>query len=606
MADPMSPAAPIKACKNCARAKSKCSGYIFNTKCERCLRLKKDCGPQPTIIRRYRPLKTTTRIAQLESKLDGLVSILSTETGQHPHCVGDDLRVASDTTSEVPSNTSPPSKTSEPLVDLEQDQASTLLPQPKKFEIFHWPTLPDLENPVDRVIKMLSVCSSIVSKEHEDPETLLNRFRDPLTSQVPWIVIPPDLTASNLLQEKPFLYFNIIMAASSGNILYQRHLGQESIRYIGERLIQRGEKNLDTLQGMTVLLSWYQDHIYQHSQMNNLLQLLLSLLTDLGLYRAPQRSQKHDAFLDQIRPPRKTVEKHGPISLEEKRIVLGCYYLWSCFTFSFSKMEPPKYTANTNECCNVVANAAEQPSDRILVYLVRLQRIAERIRQNNLHEEPAPLKAPVGIYVKLSRAELAAFKNSLPDDLRHNTSILMHYSIAEIQLYDICFSLPFDPNLPLQRTELLYASQASAAAFLDAFYSIPLERYFMLTLINLGQVFQVLTSISKLCLFEGEDLDLAQMRALVDLSGVIERLCQRMEHATALYDSGGDTSTWALCGKKLRQMNSWYEARLLEDSISAGPPLPGALETLATGDGALQFDFDDDFWQGIHNSCDFV
>ncbi|KAF5871843.1 uncharacterized protein Bfra_008868 [Botrytis fragariae] len=66
-----------RACRTCALAKAKCvprpSG--LSAKCERCHRLKKDCVTQTPSIRAHKPQKTT-RVAQLEKKLDGIVNLL--------------------------------------------------------------------------------------------------------------------------------------------------------------------------------------------------------------------------------------------------------------------------------------------------------------------------------------------------------------------------------------------------------------------------------------------------------------------------------------------------------------------------------------------------
>lgn len=113
------------------------------------------------------------------------------------------------------------------------------------------PTI-NLEDATVYVRRILSTC-----EQPEDPDVQLNRFRDNLATQVPWIVIQPSFKATDLLRKSPFLYLTIILATSYDNSKRQRHLGQEAIRYISERLIQGGEKTLDILQGITVLLSWY-------------------------------------------------------------------------------------------------------------------------------------------------------------------------------------------------------------------------------------------------------------------------------------------------------------------------------------------------------------
>jgi len=189
-------------------------------------------------------------------------------------------------------------------------------------------------------------------------------------------------------------------------------------------------------------------------------------------------------------------------------------------------------------------------------------------------------------------------------------SLILQYHAVEVLLYEICFLTAYEPTIPLQRTELLHACYTAASALFDIFFSIPVEIYFTLTVVNWGQLFQGLTAISKLCLFEAEaeDFDLAQMRKAADLSGLTAKILDRMERATDLFDAGGDSTIWALSARKLRALKAWYDARIVEESASQ-------TQTLATPDGTFaeanevsfetRFDFDDDFWQETNNGWGF-
>ncbi|TGO50023.1 hypothetical protein BOTNAR_0409g00110 [Botryotinia narcissicola] len=70
-----------KACVNCAKAKVKCVEMNGVAACERCHRLTKDCQPITRIKRRKQVKRTAAaRTAELEQKLDGLVSLLTAAT----------------------------------------------------------------------------------------------------------------------------------------------------------------------------------------------------------------------------------------------------------------------------------------------------------------------------------------------------------------------------------------------------------------------------------------------------------------------------------------------------------------------------------------------
>lgn len=91
----------------------------------------------------------------------------------------------------------------------------------------------------------------------KDPDALLSIFQTRLASQVPFVVIPPNMTAKAFSREKPFLYMVVMMAASYEDSGTQLALGKKILEYIAERLILRGEKSMDLLQGLLIYICWF-------------------------------------------------------------------------------------------------------------------------------------------------------------------------------------------------------------------------------------------------------------------------------------------------------------------------------------------------------------
>lgn len=106
---------------------------------------------------------------------------------------------------------------------------------------------------VDEHFSHKSASSEPVSK---NPEDLLSIFRRDMARQVPFISIPPQISAQALSQENPFLYRAIITVASYHDSLHQIQLGQELVKYLTEHLVMLGEKNIDLLQGLLVYITW--------------------------------------------------------------------------------------------------------------------------------------------------------------------------------------------------------------------------------------------------------------------------------------------------------------------------------------------------------------
>src|SRR6478609_232065 len=84
------PAGYGRACTACQRAKCKCILRASGQDCERCHRLGKPCQPMATSRKRVAKKSTSSRTAQLEEKLEDLVTILraSQPSNGHLHSAG--------------------------------------------------------------------------------------------------------------------------------------------------------------------------------------------------------------------------------------------------------------------------------------------------------------------------------------------------------------------------------------------------------------------------------------------------------------------------------------------------------------------------------------
>ncbi|KIH87554.1 hypothetical protein SPBR_04655 [Sporothrix brasiliensis 5110] len=91
------PAPYGRACANCSRAKCRCIYRTDSSDCERCHRLKKDCRPSIPVRRKAASSgaakrsssSTLSRTAQLEQKLDGLVSLLTAQNSSRAKAAAD-------------------------------------------------------------------------------------------------------------------------------------------------------------------------------------------------------------------------------------------------------------------------------------------------------------------------------------------------------------------------------------------------------------------------------------------------------------------------------------------------------------------------------------
>lgn len=89
------------------------------------------------------------------------------------------------------------------------------------------------------------------------PDELLDIFRQKLSQQASFVIVPAQMNAQALSEQKPFLYKAIIFAASYHDSVHQLALGQQFIRDITEQVVILGLHNIDLLQGLLVYVSWF-------------------------------------------------------------------------------------------------------------------------------------------------------------------------------------------------------------------------------------------------------------------------------------------------------------------------------------------------------------
>ena len=90
----------------------------------------------------------------------------------------------------------------------------------------------------------------------QDAERLLRLFREDLAVHFPFVNVP-DGSVENLHRLRPVLVMAIIVAASFRSLSQQRQLAEKLSEYLSLHVLLRGEKSLDLLQGLLVLASWY-------------------------------------------------------------------------------------------------------------------------------------------------------------------------------------------------------------------------------------------------------------------------------------------------------------------------------------------------------------
>ncbi len=256
------PAGYGHSCTNCSRTKCKCILPADGGACERCRRLGKSCQQIDTARRKSAKRTTASRTAQLEEKLDDLVSTL--KSSQHAQ---------SNSQSQPQWQMPPHSQSQPPNQQGQQQRAQNNTETYPNFKYF--PTYPDKSNfttaldslahaasserqapgadDAAAVVAATGSCSQLEPSPQQAEEALA-KFRTWLPN-FPFVHMPPAMTAAALRTERPFLWLCIMTFSVSS---YQQHqyLRERVRREISERIIIYHERTMDLLLGLVAYLGW--------------------------------------------------------------------------------------------------------------------------------------------------------------------------------------------------------------------------------------------------------------------------------------------------------------------------------------------------------------
>ncbi|KAJ4361650.1 hypothetical protein N0V85_009384, partial [Neurospora sp. IMI 360204] len=213
-------------------------------------------------------------------------------------------------------------------------------------------------------------------------------------------------------------------------------------------MLLRSERSLDLLQGILVMIGWYQYHCLMHAQLNNLIHLAASLVSDLGLNRDPKVQERISVMVLYPDDPK-------PRTNEERRALLGLWYMASTISVAFGKLESIRYSPYIQQCLNELQESKEYETDGILVHMVQLQHLMEKIAQvNSKTESPESVGG-------IARAPVAAYMSTFQKYL------MVHVHSAKMRL---CEPPVIDASLLAKFYKDLTALDDNTPSALDLFY----------------------------------------------------------------------------------------------------------------------------------------
>ncbi|PGG98563.1 hypothetical protein GX51_06760 [Blastomyces parvus] len=223
----------------------------------------------------------------------------------------------------------------------------------------------------------LSTFKQLIPPDSREASELLAFFCSEMAPLFPFIRLPWGTTPRELLLEKPLLYMVIMGIAYQSDTQRQQVFAKLFREEISRSILICGESSLGLFQALLVYSAWNHVHMQLKARLSNLLPLAMVMVTDLELHREPHtRSKTSPGALREVgRVPGAPNSR----TLEERRAFLGVFWLSSVTKTCAKEIDGMRFNRYADQCCHIVQEAMEYPTDSYLVHLVRIQQIADTI-----------------------------------------------------------------------------------------------------------------------------------------------------------------------------------------------------------------------------------
>lgn len=392
-----------------------------------------------------------------------------------------------------------------------------------------------------------------------EAEVLLDRYQRLMASAMPFVIIPPTVTAQQLYAEKPTLLHSIVVVASWHDITAQQTNVKRLLRNLSERIMIHCEKSVDILQAILVFVGWYHPHMFWSQQCTNLLHLGIAMLIDLGFDKS--REQCHDLKKAAAHAGNRPPPGERTTNPEEDRILAGLFYLTSTLSCSFKKIDAVPWTDYLAKGLNKLEADAEYDSDLLLVQICRLQ---------HLTEEACSLTTPsaqLPVYVNSFKSDLARLRKVDPN-AEPSVFLKLQYIITDILISEISLNdLQENRDIPLRtRVDELCNLIDGIKTYFDLYFTFPVSAYLTMPFSLFAQFAHAFIVLIKVASLEVDGWDFRLLTDRINFLEVVETAAGRLEGTVSSKPDGIEVKNdhfvkWAI---RIRWMKQVYEAKFLQ------------------------------------------
>ncbi|KAJ4120005.1 hypothetical protein NW768_010288 [Fusarium equiseti] len=509
-----------------------------------------------TSRKRVAKKSASSRTAQLEEKLEDLVTILRASQPQNGHLQSPN----SDGSSPLMNSSNVGHHLTSRLESLATAAASSSSSetQPRSYAIphSHGSRSTGGSHVHTSPSSVGEDTSSLDEPTPEEAEMYLDKYRQWL-KKFPCMVLPPDMTAAALRREKPFLWL-CIMNMTSMSVEQQMKLKDRVRQEIANRIIINHERTMDCLQGLICYLTWASTTSSPGRPfVITFVQMAVLVAYDMGLTKAPVEEQYFTvcfkAWGGRPAPPRLR-------TLEERRAVVSLWFLSSVLASFVGKMDPLHWTPHMSDCLEALEREKLYPSDELLAAFIRYQLVADEAQKllvRDVMGDPSP--APTYVFRKSLLAKLQAVRDGLPLNMPVTPVLQAHALATEVQINSVGL---FMQDIPVnQRIESMYSCLRAIRTWFDVFFAVPIEEVAGSPFPIYIQLSQVQIALYRLTTSEDPAWDKQLVRNTADLLVLLDQTVDfftRLDSAYKIKVSAGEETVFRMAAKIMRNIkNSW-------------------------------------------------
>ncbi|KAM7187488.1 hypothetical protein V8F33_011228 [Rhypophila sp. PSN 637] len=572
-----------RACNNCAKAKCKCiPGTSPNGQgpCERCLRLRKDCQPAPS-LRRKPGRKPISKTAQLQDKLDDLVTLLqnaaaNSTSGTSADALLQQARSLAQVASSSESSSASPGDTPKSNSSFTPNGSSSRGPQPDNTNRPTTEYVPPSPVSVDALSQANSENNYGISER--EAEECLHIFRTQKLPYLHFVYIPESTTAAELRREKPFLWLSIMVICVK-RASTQQLLGEKLRALIAQKVIVEHQRSLDILQGLVGFLGWSTYHLRLIGKpfMTMYSHLLAALVQDLYFDKTPIKT-------NDTPHPMACMRVHGFIAktlptavrtTEESRAVLASWIVSACVGTFLRRTFAMPWTSHMDDCLKILEKSPDSPLDGILIQQILMQRIAAEAPyhsfQGSTVEMSTQTRTACEFQIKALLQRLENTRQNASKDIPPKWAFIcrLHKISTEIELREIALysggsNKPADLADQLSLSRIAYLT--TILSLTKEWYSILLEQhssqFLMFAFPMTSQIAYLTIVMYRLCTLDDPYWDKTVVHQTLDCFALLEKLAERfaaVPQECGLIADRPELDTWAAGARAIRHLKAAWE-----------------------------------------------